>query len=125
MKIKPEWAECIVCAGKGTIEVAEPKKNPADPDTTEDIACTACSGNGKTRKDSLHRALRLKNGDALIDTTIAAVDDSNVINCFNHPDKTCGALCAAFSVHTDAKGKTHYACCAGMPKHIIGVLDVT
>jgi len=122
MKIKPIWGDCKDCKGVGTIDVEVQKT--AGATETQPNPCPKCNGSGKVRTDDLHRKLKLREGDALYDVTIPAVDDSADIICFNHPDKTCGALCAAFDVRTEPTGKIHYACCAGMPNHVIGVIDV-
>ena len=124
MVIKPVWSDCVACNGSGKIATQVKPKNPADSPTTADIDCPSCSGVGKTRVDDLNRKLKLRNGDVLYDTSIPAVDGSADIGCFSHTDKTCGALCAAFNVKMDETGKKHYACCAGMPNHIIGILEI-
>jgi len=125
MVIKPIWKKCIVCNGSGKVKTPVPVKNPAEKPSVEEIDCVACAGSGHIRTDDLHRVLKLRNGDVLYDTSIATVDPNGAdIGCFNHSDKTCGALCAAFNVKMDETGKIHYACCAGIPKHVIGILEI-
>jgi len=120
MKIKPIWAECKKCKGVGHIKVETQSKNAAEKPGVTVPECPDCGGSGQVRTDSLHRQLTLLNGDMLIDTSLP--EGKQEICCMSTDQKTCGAGCAAFDVRSDEKGKTHYACCAGMPKHIIGVI---
>ena len=100
------------CKGCGYTEVQNGEESTK-------VDCVECRGTGQVRTDSLHRVLTLDNGDALSDATLPSPGH---ISCVNE-NKTCGAGCAAFDVRTNDKGDKHYACCAMLPNHIIGVIE--
>lgn len=121
MKIIPLWGDCDVCGGTG--ETTEKKQtSPAGGIEDVRVPCSRCNNTGKTRTDSLHRALCLdEDGDALLDLSF---EPAGEIVCASRQDKTCGALCAAFMVLMDPKGEQHFAACAAMGKHILGTLEI-
>ncbi len=121
MKIKPLWGKCDVCDGTGTM-IKKEQTSPAGSTEDVKIPCARCKGTGQIRTDSLHRAVCLDDdGDVLLDLSFEPAAE---MTCASRVDKNCGALCAAFKVQMSEDGKTHYAACAAMHNHIIGVLEL-
>ncbi len=121
MKITPLWGKCDVCDGTGTI-IKQEQIGAAG--ATQDVKqpCLRCNETGKIRTDSLHRVVCLdEDGDALWDLSF---EPAGEMVCASSKDKNCGALCAAFKVQMSEDGLIHYATCAAMANHIIGVLEV-